>query len=229
MLTNNAPPQIQNSHSLSGWLHMHEVSPGLIDLAGAASEAPASTGSVATAPASVPDCLSMSPDSLMAYCSSRLQSLDGQMQTIFTAQQTDAKVTQDLNQIATAMNDLPAPGSGSNPTVKVSGDDATAIRNAYQQAINDAQKTNPQLAASLKKDLDSFNSHLTGGAIPNSNVGNLTQNIKNYSSQINSDSELSMINLQSLMSQRETAIQLTTNLVQSLSQQTSDITKNIGQ
>ena len=48
------------------------------------------------------------------------------------------------------------------------------------------------------------------------------------SSSVNSSSELEMIQLQSFMSQRQTAIQLTTNLVQSLGDQLNKIADNIG-
>ena len=60
-------------------------------------------------------------------------------------------------------------------------------------------------------------------------VSQLTQNLKNDAANLNSDSEMTMINLQSLMSQRQTAVQLTTNLVQSLGDQQNSIAKNIGQ
>ena len=57
----------------------------------------------------------------------------------------------------------------------------------------------------------------------------LTTNLKNDAADLNSDSEMTMITLQSLMSQRQTAVQLTTNLVQSLGDQQNSIAKNIGQ
>ena len=45
---------------------------------------------------------------------------------------------------------------------------------------------------------------------------------------INSDSQLDMVHLQSLMSQQQTAVSLTTNLVQSLGDQENKIADNIG-
>ena len=52
--------------------------------------------------------------------------------------------------------------------------------------------------------------------------------VQGVQSNMSSDSELSMISLQSLMSQRQTAVQLTTNLMQSLDDQAKDIAQNIG-
>jgi hypothetical protein len=191
---------------------------------------PSSSGPVDVAPASVPDCTTVSPDSLMAYCQARLDSLDSQMDGIFQQQEKNGTMTKDVNQVASLMNDLPGPTSGSSPTIDASSS-ASQIDTAYQQAIQDAGGNGTQLGAELQKDQNSFDSAVKSGngSIPSTTANQLTQNLKNYASDLNSDSEMSMVNLQSLMSQRETAVQLTTNLTQSLSQQTSDITKNVGQ
>jgi len=45
---------------------------------------------------------------------------------------------------------------------------------------------------------------------------------------LNSGTELSMINLQSLMSQRQSSVQMVTNMVQALGDQMNKITSNIG-
>jgi hypothetical protein len=55
-----------------------------------------------------------------------------------------------------------------------------------------------------------------------------TDAIHNIQQSISSSAELSMINLQSLMSQRQEAIQLSTNLVQSLGDQCNKIADNVG-
>jgi hypothetical protein len=58
--------------------------------------------------------------------------------------------------------------------------------------------------------------------------GDTVDAIHNIQQDISSSAELSMINLQSLMSQRQQAIQLATNLVQSLGDQCSKIAENVG-
>lgn len=52
--------------------------------------------------------------------------------------------------------------------------------------------------------------------------------LKNEQSDLTGGAELNMINLQAIMSQRQTAIQLTTNLVQSLGDSSNKIAANIG-
>ena len=56
----------------------------------------------------------------------------------------------------------------------------------------------------------------------------ITDTVGGLQKDLNAGAELNMINLQSLMSQRQTAIQLTTNLVQSLGDQMNKIAANIG-
>ncbi len=58
--------------------------------------------------------------------------------------------------------------------------------------------------------------------------GDTVDAIHNIQQNISSSAELSMINLQSLMSQRQEAIQLSTNLVQSLGDQCNKIADNVG-
>jgi hypothetical protein len=52
--------------------------------------------------------------------------------------------------------------------------------------------------------------------------------IQNIQQDLNSSNELSMINLQSLMSQRQESIQLCTNLVQALGDQVNKVADNVG-
>ncbi len=54
------------------------------------------------------------------------------------------------------------------------------------------------------------------------------QTLSDAAGNLNSNSELEMVQLQSLMSQRQTAVSLTTNLVQSLGDQENKIADNIG-
>jgi hypothetical protein len=185
-------------------------------------------------PPSVPNYTSLSPDALMAYCEARLNSLDTQMSDIFTSQQKNATSTQDLNNIADSLNNLQAVTPATTPaTVTVTNNDYNAIVNEYKTAILDAGKGS-SLEVSLQGDLSTFENAAKSalskdGTMSADTVASLSQDLKNDTANLNSDSEMTMINLQSLMSQRQTAVQLTTNLVQSLGDQSSDIAKNVGQ
>lgn len=198
--------------------------------AASASSGPASTGAVEAAPPPMPECVSLSPDALMTYCETRLNSLDSQMQGIFDQQQKNATETTDLSAIASTLNQLPGPNSKSPPTVNITAAQINQLQAEYTQAIKDAGGQNTQLGASLAKDAATLPAAGSGDTtISADTASQLTQSLKNYTGDLNSNSEMTMINLQSLMSQRQTAVQLTTNLVQSLGEQASDIAKNIGQ
>jgi hypothetical protein len=56
----------------------------------------------------------------------------------------------------------------------------------------------------------------------------VTDAVKNIQSDLNTNTQLAMINLQSLMSQREEAVQVCTNLVQSMGDSTNQVTANVG-
>jgi hypothetical protein len=183
----------------------------------------------------------LTPQSLVAYCECRLTSLDSQMQSIFNQQQSNASLTQAIDQVASDLNDLPQP-AGSGTTITLTGADGAQIQSDYQAAIAEAkQQGQPQLAAQLQQDLCAFQSQATGDTIgpgtrvnfsksftlESDNVSSLSQNLKTYGSNLNSDSQMSMINLQSLMSQQQTAVELSTNLLQTLSQTDQNIASNL--
>lgn len=183
----------------------------------------------------------LTPQSLVAYCDTRLTSLDSQMQTIFNQQQTSAASETALSSLASALNDLPQPGAnaGSNPTVSVSVRRFDQLQNAYDAAIAAAGGPKTTLGKSLEGDLKRLSADfpvsefgMSGDAnktypIPESTISNLSQNVKTYASNLNSDSQISMINLQSMMSQQQTAVELSTNLLQTLSQTANTIASNM--
>jgi hypothetical protein len=177
----------------------------------------------------------LSPDALVAFCDSRLSSLDSQMQGIFAQQNQSAATTQNLDSIASLLNDLPQPtGSSSNPKIHISDAQLRQIYAAYDTAIDDlsskdgtpaqmwsiGEKTT--LGQQLYGDVNALRLGLKGSVssgwtLPESTITNCSQNLKTYTSNLNSDSEMQMINLQSLMSSRQTAVELSTNIMQNFS------------
>lgn len=188
----------------------------------------------------------LTPDDLMSYCQARLHSIDDQVNGVFGQQQlrnsessalqgvvqtfqefTDG-VTSDATsctKMETALHDLiehiKATDRGCPELPKLeqtyndllySGTDATTDLPYEDKGLYPPKHTDPPGDSTLgSTEMQSFISNLQGCA-----------------SDMNSGSELQMIQLQSLMSQRQTAIQLTTNLVQSLGDQGQKIAENIG-
>ncbi len=150
-----------------------------------------------------------------------------------------------IGDLQNAINQLP-PGDARDQLIKVRDQIADRMDSKGQlKAILDS--TDPQQAYQqywCHFDGSSGNKQWTGqsdnsivanvGGTANANpidpkeVASWSDAVKSAQSGLNSASELNMISLQSLMSQRQEAIQLCTNLVQSLGDQCNKIAQNIG-
>jgi hypothetical protein len=190
----------------------------------------------------------LSPDALMAYCQSRLDSIDDQASTLMKTQQANAATIQQIDTVISALKPYATEGVNS-------ADDCANLESKFGTLITSLQKSDPgcpELPA-LNVAYNSMVWSGTGGQDPggpglidegsyaskaagargdnnfsSDEVQGYVQTLTDAAGNINSDSELQMVQLQSLMSQRQTAISLTTNLVQSLGDQENKIADNIG-
>jgi hypothetical protein len=195
----------------------------------------------------------LTPDALMIYCRTRLDSIDVQIRASFDGQRQNGAIVGQINALAEQLK-------GNGADIK----DPTAIRQLEQNfnaLIHSIQATDPNSPV-LPGLIRTYNTlvwsgdggkafnHSTDPAAPDMIQPDLyppdkgsaqgdnvlgapelqgyTQALSDAASRLNSDSELQMIQLQSLMSQRQTAIALTTNLVQSLGDQENKVVANIG-
>jgi hypothetical protein len=186
-------------------------------VAGAGEAAPPSSASSAL----------LTPDALMAYCESRLGSIDSQMDSIFQAQESYNKLTTDIDSLASNLNQYESTGIGTGPGDQTATTAFTSANNSLNQLISEANTTDPQVASELQGAMNTLNN---GGDtfVSTDEITNIEKTLQQASSDVGAGAELNMINLQSLMSQRQTAIQLTTNLVQSMGDQMNAIATNIG-
>jgi hypothetical protein len=197
---------------------------------------------------------SLSPDALMAYCQSRLDSIDGQVTTLFNSQQQNASATEQIDKVITGLKAYDASDVKDAATCK-------QLESEFQgliQSLKNSDPTCPELPALTKtyndmvwsgdggaKFTHSSNTSdpdfIDDGLYPPDKLGPqgdntlLSQELQGYAQalsdaagNLNSNSELGMVHIQSLMSQRQTAVSLTTNLVQSLGDQENKIADNIG-
>lgn len=167
----------------------------------------------------------LTPEALMSYCQTRLRGIDEQIQGAFAKQQQanhDSKALSDLSQ---------SMGSCKNNLDKANGQNALQdLADKYYAAAKNV--SDPDLKASLiaqGKKCETDKLALT-------NDGLTAEQYKQYGADfvasaqkdLNAGTELSMINLQSLMSQRQSSVQLVTNMVQALGDQMNKIASNIG-
>ena len=167
----------------------------------------------------------LTPDVLMSYCQSKIRGIDEQVQKAFTGQQN-------RNQLSTALGELAQTIGNYSAGIAdgVDGDNPrAAVRAAYAKALAKVGE-NTDVGKKLKAALDGFEA--TAGV---QNNGLSTEEMKSQidavgrvQADVNREGELEMIQLQSLMSQRQQALQMCTNMVQSLGQSASAIAQNVG-
>jgi hypothetical protein len=202
------------------------------------------------------DAAGLSPESLMAYCQARLDSIDGQIQGTFNEQEVNNGVASALQQvIATFQQYSAGVNSGDSQGATKCTAMETSLSNLIQQiqasdpsypdlgkleqTYNDLlyTGTGPQAATATTPALQYIdqatypptqNGPLGDNVISTNEVQGFVQSLQGCASDLNSGSELQMIQRQSLMSERQTAVELTTNLVQSLGDQSEKIAENIG-
>ncbi len=198
----------------------------------------------------------LSPDALMAYCESRLDSIGNQIQTSFTDQQKSAQEVTSINGVLSQIQALAPTGTqvpatcaqletnlGALITNLKQSDPGCAALPALTQTYNDmvwsgtggsttgppaqvfpgpqfidATKYPPNTQYPKQGDNDLGTTELQGYA----------QSVTDAVNSLNSNAELQEIQLQSLVSQRQTAVSLTTNMVQSLGDELNKIADNIG-
>ena len=172
----------------------------------------------------------LTPDALMAYCETRMRGLNEQMDGFFKKQQVGNQNSAKINEALEAMNNNSAGTNAANCKQQ-----NEAMVSKLEDARNLAHATGDfATEAGLQKvitDLKGAVGQYEGAsdiAISGERVKGFIDSVKSINGQINANSELNMINLQSVMSQRQTAIQMTTNLVQSLGEQSKMIAANIG-
>jgi len=170
----------------------------------------------------------LSAESILVYCQVRLGSMDTEIKNMMDAQRAAIHRKQVLNELKT---DLQAchDGNGGFPV------------DAYDKAIAQLPGDDP-VRAQLQKQRDELfvaeGDSLDLSCRPELNLAyqpelsdeqlqSLTDKIDGLLERINDDAEIRMIELQSLMSARQTAISLTTNILNKIQQSEQSIVDNI--
>jgi len=164
----------------------------------------------------------LTPESMMVYLTTRLGSVDAQIQGIFSSQQEAEKVRAAVNQIKELLTGL-----------ENTKDDPEAAKKAMADitAIIDEQIANvdPVLADKIKSKLTEQGQILykQDKRFSQTELEGSREYLKNLLSELESTAEMNMIQLQSLMSARQTAISLATNLIAKLHESTAKVVDNI--
>jgi hypothetical protein len=179
----------------------------------------------------------MTPDALMTYCETRLQGIDTQVKTQFAKQQQANKESTALTNLMQALS----AGNGGD----IHGGDTTSngIQDAFKKAL-DASAGDPATFNAVKAEYAKYRGtalvpDVSGYDVAPSDTSDkdnlvtdkelqgMSANIKDAQANLNSGTELAMINLQQLMSQRQTAVSTCTNLISTLDQAPTAIAQNL--
>lgn len=165
----------------------------------------------------------LTPDALMVYLSTRMSGLDEQIDTIFSSQQKADAVRQVLNQIKALLNQL-------NTKDGTHDDETGAVQEIEDLVCDTLHDIDPALSRQLEVDLRQEGHILLFGEekYKASEIEPSRQYIDNVMGDLESSSQMHMIRLQSLMSSRQTAVSLSTNLIAALGETTKSIASNIG-
>lgn len=161
----------------------------------------------------------LTPDALLIYCQSRLSGFDTQMQDEFKKQDAYNTATAALNDAQKALQ--------SNPT-GISPEAGQAVLADYQKAIDALPDGDEKGKIQTLK--DQFDSELKTdppGATADQAKWYADQ-AGDYSKELGSSAELDMMTLQSMMSQRQTAVQMCTNMLGALGDTTKGIAEKVG-
>jgi hypothetical protein len=197
---------------------------------------------------------SMTPDSLMAYCRANLESLDTQMEGIANEQQTtngEQKALGDLDQM---LQNCSANGITSDKATCIQIEQT--ISNIYNQikltdpnspiltdlaklhdnvmATGSGPYTDPTTGQTVGYIGDGQTGYASGdkkedSSIDSGEIAQFVQDVKDMNTSLNNNSQMGMIQLQSLMSQQQQAVELCTNMVNALDQASMKVVSNIGQ
>jgi len=169
----------------------------------------------------------LSPELLLEFCDKRLKEIDRQVGDVFRAQDAmngDAEVLGDLASTLSERNNI---AKAKDPKT------ATEIIEAFDKAILQAQSPD------LKKDLAEQLAAFRGGVnAPEANdqpgqahieaIADAGNRVTTLQKDISNDSQLNMVMLQELVSKRQQALMMCTNLMASLSEAAKAVAQNIG-
>jgi hypothetical protein len=192
----------------------------------------------------------LSPEGLLAYCSARLTSIDTTIKQYFAEQQARNKSMMDASKLLSILNKYSGIGKGDVIAAeenfrKGHVHDANALAKLYRETddpqlkaqIADAFKaiSGREIGAYLDKPYTEGDLHAVIGEgkhfkeeVTSEAWSKRAENVKEVQSGLSKAAEMNMIQLQALVSQRQLAVQLTTQLMQNYNDGLKQIAGNVG-
>ena len=162
----------------------------------------------------------LSPEEAMAACRHRLQSLDGQIREITREMSRRNRLQDVLGEISR----LAGQTTGGGDSVRLRPEAEAAIcqlQDELEACGPDGQQAWQRICATINEARD-------GDGIGADEIRTLTEAVSHAMADVNSGTEMLQLRLQTLMNQRQQAVQLTTNIMGSLNQSAMAVLQNIG-
>lgn len=169
----------------------------------------------------------LTPEGMMIYLQSRLGGIDEQIGTLMDKQKSAESTRKALQGLA---NEVGSGDADMQMDPKVCADSLNQI--AHDRGAEAAAEVLSQLPASLRAEIKlSKSGDYEGGKtvnVPKAEIANTKTYLETAVKDIESGAELEMIQLQSLMSARNTAISLATNMMSAIGKGEEAVVGNIG-
>jgi hypothetical protein len=162
---------------------------------------------------------------LFTYCQSQMDTIDNEVDGFFNAQQNNNEIQTGLGNVLSIVQKLQTEATASGGMVN----DATDV-NSAAATLQSLISEYPEGATQLQNALDTLTTNGKGGTdttVSTSDCASIINTLTNVGTQLSSDNQMQMINLQSAMSDREQAIELTTNILQTVDQSATKVIANI--
>lgn len=159
----------------------------------------------------IPDPTYLTPESLLVYCRTRLRDLDRSIQDRFAKENKTVELQKKLGAIKQYIREA------------VDGEVSPSELDEIAKMVNAAKALTDD--PDLTKQLDALFESSHGA--DSDRATQLGTNIDEMSKNLGAGRDLAMVELQSIVSQRQTALQLTTNLLNTMNESTRSITSNI--
>lgn len=171
----------------------------------------------------------LTAESMMVYLTTRLSSVDEQIQGFFKSQEQSEEIRAAINEIKRLLNEL-----NENTDKKKSLEGDEEILASIAASIDEIALVDPKLAERIKNDLTTDDHILHVANTGDTNMVYTTLEVENtrayfddLAGQLESTAQMNMIQLQSLMSARQTAISLATNLLAKHDESLKKVVDNI--
>ena len=171
------------------------------------------------------------PDAIMAYCETRLNTIDGQMQAIFNQQTQSTQFISDVNNVIGTFNQYANGINNGGSSTTMNATDFGALVNTLNTLQNEAPPGSTA-ATAIQNALSQLttNGKNNGGTdtvVSSNDIATIVQDLQGVTTDANSSSQMNMILLNQLASEEQTAVQLTSNLEQTQDQTMNSITNNM--